>query len=121
MRYLILVLPIFLMGCWGIGSGSTPLDLPPELNPLSPESADLTGSLLTMIAPYSNMLFPGSGGLLMLAGGLHARRSSKKAMKAKEDHLNQDTGLDAFFTAILECNTVEEAKLLAKTARKMKI
>lgn len=119
MKYIILFLPLILLtGCWSLipGVGS---DIPPGVKELmdDPMGAVDTGfSLLEFAAPYANILFPGSGGLLMLAGGLHARRSSKKVKEARKDHASQDTGVDVYLNGICEADTLGEAKILARTA-----
>jgi hypothetical protein len=118
MKYLLLSLPLILTGCISSLLGGSS-DIPPGVAELmgDPTAAIDTGfSLLEFAAPYANILFPGSGGLLVLASSLHARRSSKKVKAAKKDHASQDTGVDVFLNGICECDTLGEAKVLARTA-----
>jgi len=119
MKYIIICLPLFLTGCGALSFLGLGSDIPPGVKELmdDPATAIDTGfGLLEFAAPYANLLFPGSGGLLMLAGGLHARSSSKKVMAAKKDHASQDMGVDVFLNGICECDTLGEAKVLARTA-----
>ena len=115
MKYLLLTLPLLLTGCISQLITGSP-DIPPEVAELMGDPIDTGFNLLGMVAPYANYLFPGSGGLLMLAGGLHAKRSSNKVKAARKDHASQDTGLDVYLNGICEADTLGEAKILARTA-----